>query len=164
VILNCGRIKASTLTASETMTESEYGELTQSTAPETVVKLSLVVPVFNESETVALFIDSVSGVFAAEPLIDLEILFINDGSTDDTLSRLLKLQSVDSRIHIVDLSRNFGKEAALTAGMQLCSGQIIVPIDVDLQDPPQLIPAMVAKWREGFEVVLGRRTDRNSDS
>ena len=122
------------------------------------------VPVFNESETVALFIDSVSGVFAAEPLIDLEILFINDGSTDDTLSRLLKLQSVDSRIHIVDLSRNFGKEAALTAGMQLCSGQIIVPIDVDLQDPPQLIPAMVAKWREGFEVVLGRRTDRNSDS
>lgn len=151
-------------TASETTPESEYGELTQSIAPETTVKLSLVVPVFNESETVSLFIDSVSNVFNSTPMIELEILFINDGSTDDTLARLLELQNNDSRVKIIDLSRNFGKEAALTAGLQICTGQIVVPIDVDLQDPPQVILAMIAKWREGYEVVLGRRTDRDSDS
>ncbi|WP_240789666.1 glycosyltransferase family 2 protein [Pseudomonas leptonychotis] len=128
------------------------------------MKLSLIVPVFNEAETVSLFINSISTVFDKEPLVDLEILFINDGSTDDTLLRLLELQSIDNRIQIIELSRNFGKEAALTAGLQICSGQIIVPIDVDLQDPPQLIPAMITKWREGYEVVLGRRIDRDSDS
>jgi polyisoprenyl-phosphate glycosyltransferase len=130
----------------------------------TKTMLSLVVPVFNEAEMIGLFVDRVTEVFKHEAGIDLEIVFVNDGSSDPTLERLIGIQEVDSRLRIVDLSRNFGKEAALTAGLQAANGQIVVPIDVDLQDPPELILEMFAKWREGFEVVLGRRTNRDSDS
>jgi polyisoprenyl-phosphate glycosyltransferase len=126
--------------------------------------LSLVVPVFNEAETIGLFVNRVAEVFKYEAGIDLEIVFVNDGSTDPTLETLISIQEFDPRLRIVDLSRNFGKEAALTAGLQAASGQIVVPIDVDLQDPPELILKMIAKWREGFEVVLGRRMNRDSDS
>jgi polyisoprenyl-phosphate glycosyltransferase len=128
------------------------------------VSLSLVIPVFNESATLDLFIDRVTQVFAREHAITLEFIFVNDGSTDDTLDTLLARQLKDARIKIVDLSRNFGKEAALTAGIQVASGDAIVPIDADLQDPPEIIPAMIAKWREGYEVVLARRANRESDS
>lgn len=128
------------------------------------IELSLVVPVFNEVETVALFVDSVSEVFSSCEQIALEMVFVNDGSTDDTLSCLLRLQESDDRIKVVDLSRNFGKEAALTAGLEACTGKLIVPLDVDLQDPPELIPEMIKKWQEGYEVVLGRRVNRDSDS
>jgi polyisoprenyl-phosphate glycosyltransferase len=128
------------------------------------IKLSLVIPVLNEAETVRLFVDRVSEVFRCEALIDLEFVFVNDGSTDSTLEKLLAIQLVDPRMRVVDLSRNFGKEAALTAGLQAANGDIVVPIDVDLQDPPELILDMIAKWREGYEVVLGRRINRDSDS
>ena len=131
---------------------------------DSTLELSLVVPVFNEVETVGLFIDKISEVFKSEPLVHLEIVFVNDGSTDGTLERLLEYQKGDSRLRIVDLSRNFGKEAALTAGLQIANGQVVVPIDVDLQDPPELILEMIAKWREGYDVVLGRRVNRDSDS
>lgn len=126
--------------------------------------LSLVVPVFNEEEAVQLFLDRISQVFESQPSVKLECVFVNDGSTDATLERLLERQQKDHRIRIVDLSRNFGKEAALTAGLQVAKGQVVVPIDVDLQDPPELILPMIAKWREGYEVVLGRRVNRDSDS
>ena len=126
--------------------------------------LSLVAPVFNEEETIKFFIDKVSTVFADSPQIQLELVFVNDGSTDATLDQLLEYQKHDRRIKIIDLSRNFGKEAALTAGLQAASGQVIVPIDVDLQDPPELILEMIKKWRDGYEVVLGRRINRDSDS
>lgn len=126
--------------------------------------LSLVVPVFNEVETVDLFLDRVSRVFEHQASVRLEIVFVNDGSTDGTLDRLLECQKRDERVRIVDLSRNFGKEAALSAGLQVATGQVVVPIDVDLQDPPELILEMIAKWREGYEVVLGRRMNRDSDS
>jgi polyisoprenyl-phosphate glycosyltransferase len=126
--------------------------------------LSLVVPVFNEAETIGLFVNRVTEVFKYEAGIDIEIVFVNDGSTDLTLETLIGIQEFDPRLRIVDLSRNFGKEAALTAGLQAASGQIVVPIDVDLQDPPELILEMIAMWREGFEVVLGRRMNRDSDS
>lgn len=89
---------------------------------------------------------------------------MNDGSTDATLEVLLARQLQDSRIKILDLSRNFGKEAALTAGLYAAIGDVIVPIDVDLQDPPELILEMIVKWREGYEVVLGRRINRESDT
>ena len=128
------------------------------------ITLSLVVPVYNESESVDLFIDRVKNVFDTVADIDLNIVFINDGSTDDTLECLIKLQQENPRLRIVDLSRNFGKEAALTAGLEAASGQVVVPIDVDLQDPPELILQMIEKWREGFDVVLGERTNRDSDS
>jgi len=125
--------------------------------------LSIVVPVFNEKEAVPLFIERVLAVLAKANL-NFEILFVNDGSDDGTLTSLLDEQSGEPRIRIIDLSRNFGKEAALTAGLQFAAGDAVVPIDVDLQDPPEIILQMIAKWREGFEVVLGRRLNRDSDT
>lgn len=131
---------------------------------DSVLYLSLVVPVFNEVETIPLFLERVTRVFEHQASLELEVVFVNDGSTDGTLDRLLECQQSDARIRVVDLSRNFGKEAALTAGLQVATGQVVVPIDVDLQDPPELILEMIAKWREGYEVVLGRRMNRDSDS
>jgi glycosyltransferase involved in cell wall biosynthesis len=126
--------------------------------------LSLVIPVFNEAATVDLFLARINDVFKDEALISLEMVFVNDGSTDTTLDLLLERQLTDPRLRIVDLSRNFGKEAALTAGLQAATGQVVVPIDVDLQDPPEVILEMIARWREGFEVVLGHRVSRKTDS
>lgn len=128
------------------------------------IELSFVVPVFNESETVSLFVERVKAVFDKFQAINLEIIFINDGSSDDTLIRLLELQKQFDEIRIVDLSRNFGKEAALTAGLNIASGHVVVPIDVDLQDPPELVLQMIEKWREGYDVVLGKRVNRDSDT
>ena len=93
-----------------------------------------------------------------------EILFVNDGSTDSTLELLKSYSAQDSRIKIVDFSRNFGKEAALTAALDYSSGDAVIPIDADLQDTPELIAEMIRKWHEGYEVVLARRIDRSSDS
>ncbi|MFV3413764.1 glycosyltransferase family 2 protein [Pseudomonas nitroreducens] len=126
--------------------------------------LSLVVPVYNEVETVALFVDRVQSVFSDSATVQVEYIFVNDGSTDATLETLLLLQRRNPNIKVVDLSRNFGKEAALSAGLRCAAGQVVVPIDVDLQDPPELVLEMIEKWREGYEVVLGRRVDRTSDS
>ena len=129
-----------------------------------VLRLSLVVPVFNEAEAVGLFIKKIAETFASSAELDIEIIFINDGSTDQTLETLIKHQSLNRSIRVIDLTRNFGKEAALTAGLDLAKGDVIVPIDVDLQDPPEVIPEMIEKWREGYEVVLGRRISRDADS
>ncbi|WP_285258722.1 glycosyltransferase family 2 protein [Halopseudomonas bauzanensis] len=126
--------------------------------------LSLVVPVYNEAETVGIFIEQVEGIFNNPDEVVVEYIFINDGSTDNTLELLLLLQRRLPHIKVIDLSRNFGKEAALSAGLRCATGQVVVPIDVDLQDPPELILQMIVKWQEGYEVVLGRRIDRTSDS
>ena len=131
--------------------------------PDKPLTLSLVVPVFNEVEAITFFLNRVTKVITQMELINSEFIFVNDGSSDKTLQCLLDLQIKDTRIKIVDLSRNFGKEAALSAGLQISTGQVVIPIDVDLQDPPELIPEMVAKWREGYEVVLARRINRESD-
>lgn len=128
------------------------------------IKISLVIPVFNEVETVRIFLSKVDAVFASLPHYQLELLFINDGSTDGTLHTLIACQRDDSRIRIIDLSRNFGKEAALSAGLKAVSGVLVVPLDVDLQDPLEVVLQMIEKWREGYEVVLGRRGNRDSDS
>jgi glycosyltransferase involved in cell wall biosynthesis len=129
-----------------------------------MLELTLVIPVYNEDDSVNIFIDEIERLFDKELHISVELLFVNDGSTDMTLELLLERQRLDSRIVILDLSRNFGKEQALSAGLQAAKGEVIVPIDVDLQDPPELIIAMIAKWQEGFDVVLARRTDRQSDT
>ena len=125
--------------------------------------LSLVVPVFNEEEAVDLFIDTVT------PLLDkarqrFELVFVNDGSRDDTFARLFDRSLADRRIRIVNLSRNFGKEAALTAGIDHARGDILVPMDIDLQDPPELIAAFIARWREGYDIVYGIRAARHADT
>ncbi len=125
--------------------------------------LSLVVPIYNESEGLNLFFDRVLPVLKAVTE-DWEILCIDDGSRDDSLAQLKRLHAEDGRIRYLSFSRNFGKEAALSAGLVHASGQAVIPIDCDLQDPPELIPAMVAKWREGYKVVLATRASRGDDS
>lgn len=128
------------------------------------VELSLVVPVYNEAEAIDLFLHRVREVLTDNNAWRVEIVFVNDGSHDATQEVLLHAQATQPGIRIVELSRNFGKEAALTAGLRHASGQVIVPMDVDLQDPPELIPRMIELWRQGYDMVLARRTDRSTDS
>ena len=125
--------------------------------------LSIVVPVFNEQEAIPLFLERCRTTFSGNHPFAIEYVFVNDGSTDDTLSVLLACQKQDERIRIVDFSRNFGKEAALTAGLHEAKGDMVVPIDVDLQHPPEIILLMIDRWSEGYDVALGRHIDRDSD-
>lgn len=126
--------------------------------------LSLVVPVYNEEDAIPIFLNEINSLFPPESEMSLEMVFINDGSTDETLTVLSNALLSDERIKIVDLSRNFGKEAAMSAGLKHATGEIVVPIDVDLQDPPELIKQMIEKWQEGYDVVLGKRKSRDTDS
>lgn len=128
-----------------------------------VPELSLVVPVFNEEDAIPLFLERVTPILIGISA-NWEVVFVNDGSTDRTLETLRQAHSRDDRIKIVDFSRNFGKEIALTAGIDHASGNAVIPIDVDLQDPPEVIVDMVAKWREGNDIVLAARMDRSQDS
>jgi glycosyltransferase involved in cell wall biosynthesis len=125
--------------------------------------LSLVVPMFNESENLEYLFGKLRGVLDGLG-VTYEIVCVDDGSRDDTLARLIAMHHADPRLKIIALARNFGKEAALTAGLEHARGQAVLPIDADLQDPPELIPQLLAKWREGFEVVLAKRRSRDSDT
>jgi glycosyltransferase involved in cell wall biosynthesis len=134
-----------------------------STADANGPELSLVVPMYNEEESCTLFFERVIAILEGiSPRF--EIVCVNDGSTDRTLDILVSHHARDHRIKIVDLSRNFGKELALTAGLDNASGQAVIPIDADLQDPPELIVDLVAKWRQGFDMVVAVRRDRSSDT
>lgn len=110
-----------------------------------------------------IFLEKTSSVLK-EAGLEFEYVFVNDGSDDNTLSMLIAFSEKDSRIRIINLSRNFGKEAALTAGIDHVRGNVMVPIDVDMQDPPELIPSFVERWREGYDVVYGVRSSRDDDS
>jgi glycosyltransferase involved in cell wall biosynthesis len=126
--------------------------------------VSIVAPFFNEGEGVASFYQAVAHVLDQIPGIRFEVVCVDDGSNDDTLNKLIALVDRDSRFRVVELSRNFGKEAALTAGIDVARGEAVIPIDADLQDPPDLIPALIREWENGADVVLARRVDRSSDS
>ncbi|KXU91584.1 bactoprenol glucosyl transferase [Caballeronia megalochromosomata] len=126
--------------------------------------LSLVVPCYNEREVLPEFMQQVVPVLQGMSSMDYEVVFVNDGSRDGTLELLIGIARDHERIRVVDLSRNFGKEAAMTAGIDEARGDVVVPFDADLQDPPEVIPRLVAKWREGFDVVIARRVDRSSDT
>ena len=129
--------------------------------------ISIVVPVKDEEQAIAPFVERVTNVLTGVPELAtgrFEILFIDDGSSDGTLDAIRGVHSADARVRAVSFSRNFGKEAALTAGLEHSRGAAVVPMDVDLQDPPEILPQMIAKWREGFEIVYGVRSDRASDS
>lgn len=125
--------------------------------------LSVVVPMYNEEAGIEPFFKEI--VPALDDITtNWEIVCVNDGSKDKTLELLEKHHKKENRIKVIDLSRNFGKEAALTAGLEEATGEAVVPIDADLQDPPSLISEMVKKWREGYQVVLATRKKRSGDS
>ena len=125
--------------------------------------VSLVVPVFNEQEAIPVFLARVDRDVRL-PDARLEIIFVNDGSVDDTLSAVLAAASVRRDVRLVNLSRNFGKEAAMSAGLDHAEGDVVVLIDVDLQDPPELIAVFLEQWRQGYDIAYGLRTSRSGDS
>lgn len=132
-------------------------------APTEPPLISLVVPMYNEEKVVEQFFDSVTPILNG--LTDnWEIVCVDDGSRDTTYERLRARRKADQRIRLIRLSRNFGKELALTAGLDFCKGRAVIPMDADLQDPPDLIPEMLEKWREGFDVVLAKRAQRKTDT
>ncbi|EKV32792.1 hypothetical protein C882_1630 [Caenispirillum salinarum AK4] len=135
---------------------------TAAAAPQTV-DLSIIAPMYNEEEVLDIFFREITRVLDGLGLT-WEIVCVNDGSRDRTLPLLFERAERDPRLVVVDLSRNFGKEAALTAGLEYCSGAAVIPIDCDLQDPPEVIVQMVEKWREGYDVVYGARANRDSDN
>ena len=135
------------------------------------IELSIIVPCYNESEVVEKFFSAMVGNNGILNNLGLncELVFINDGSKDNTLELLKAQKEIYSNksnldIKIVNLSRNFGKEAAMSAGFSVASGEAIVPMDADLQDPPELIAKFVELWRQGYDVVLAKRNDRQEDS
>jgi dolichol-phosphate mannosyltransferase len=126
--------------------------------------LSVIVPCYNEQEVLLATHERLTSVLAAITWLDYELIFINDGSHDDTQVILAQLQRVDPHVRVLLLSRNFGHQIAVTAGLEEATGDAVVIIDADLQDPPEVIPQMVQLWRDGNDVVYGMRTDRQGES
>ncbi len=132
---------------------------------ETKPLLSVVAPVYNEEEGVAEFYDRTTRALEGiSPALEHELIFVNDGSTDDTLAILRKIAEDDPRVRVIDLSRNFGHQVAITSGMDHARGDAVVIIDADLQDPPEVVAEMVERWRDGFKVVYGVRIRRAGES
>ncbi|BGI52959.1 MAG: glycosyltransferase family 2 protein [Candidatus Hamiltonella defensa (Ceratovacuna japonica)] len=127
------------------------------------MKLSLIVPVFNEEDALPIFYHTVRD-FQPLSQYEIEIIFINDGSQDKTSDIAGTLALADPLVTLINFSRNFGKEAALFAGLVHATGEIVIPIDVDLQDPIDVIPLMIEKWQKGADVVLAKRSKRPADS
>lgn len=125
--------------------------------------LSIVVPAYNEELVIAEFHRRISAVLD-EINLPAEIIYINDGSKDKTSSILLELRKKDPRISLIELSRNFGKEIAMTAGLNYSKGSAVVVIDADLQDPPELITELIERWREGYDVVYAKRSSREGET
>lgn len=126
--------------------------------------LSVVTPVFNELETVPELISRIEATIEKiDPPTDLELIVVDDGSTDGTTELLTKMASSDPSVHVLELSRNFGHQAAITAGIDRSTGDAVVVIDGDLQDPPELIPKMVERWRDGVDVVYAVRERREGE-
>ncbi len=125
--------------------------------------LSLVIPMHDEETCLPALFERLTAATAGLG-VGVEIICVDDGSRDGTLAALRKLAAADRRVRVVALSRNFGKEAALTAGLEAATGDLVVPLDADLQDPPELIAEFLRLWEQGYDVVYGVRTDRSSDS
>lgn len=125
------------------------------------MKISLIVPVFNEEDAIPIFYHAAKEKLSA---YNIEFVFIDDGSTDTTEQVITSMAEVDTAVKAISLIRNFGKESALLAGLEHATGDAVIPIDVDLQDPIEIIPSLISKWQEGWPVVLAKRCDRNSDS
>jgi len=128
-----------------------------------MIGYSVVIPVYNEAQNVLLLYQRLCRVL--QPLqAQYELLFVNDGSQDDTLARVKQLAGADPRVKYIDFSRNFGHQVAVTAGLHFCAGERVVIIDADLQDPPELIAEMAATMDEGWNVVYAKRSARKGES
>ena len=128
-------------------------------------KVSVVIPMYYEQEVVDVCYKRVKKVLdELKEKYEHEIIFINDGSKDKTLDILQDIAKVDKNVKIISFSRNFGHQAAVTAGLKYVTGDAIIIIDADLQDPPELIPDMIEKWEQGYEVIYGKRKKRNGES
>jgi glycosyltransferase involved in cell wall biosynthesis len=126
--------------------------------------ISIIVPCYNEAKNIEIFYEEIVKVINQNTDYMYEVICVDDGSSDNTLSQLLEIVTSDDRFKIIELSRNFGKEAAITAGIDYSNGDAVIPIDCDLQDPPELIGEMIKKWEKGAEVVLAKRIDRSEDT
>lgn len=126
--------------------------------------ITILVPAYNESASLPLLYDRLVKLMDSQPDYDFEVLFVNDGSKDDTLDLIRHLRSKDKRINYVNLSRNYGKEVAMAAGFDYVRGDALVIIDADLQDPPELIPEMIKYWEEGYDDVYAKRKSRKGES
>ena len=124
------------------------------------VKYSIIIPVYNESEVIRETYNRLLTVMN-QTKQSYELIFVNDGSTDTTAAIIREFIAKDKNVKLIDLSRNFGHQIAISAGMDSASGDAIVIIDADLQDPPEVILQMIEKWKEGYEVVYGKRIKRN---
>jgi len=126
--------------------------------------VSLVLPCYNEGETISSFFEAVLPILTRLEL-SYEIICVNDGSADNTLGKLIEIKKTIPQLKIVDFSKNFGKDAALSAGLDFSTGKCVIPMDCDLQDPPELIPEMIEIWKsQKVDVVLAKREDRSEDS
>lgn len=125
--------------------------------------LSIIIPAYNEQEVLGEFYARLTAVLENAAL-EYELIFVNDGSRDGTLPLLEKMSESDSRVVVIDLSRNFGKEIAVSAGIDFARGDAVVIIDADLQDPPELIPELVKQWQNGYDNVYARRVSRDGES
>ncbi len=134
-----------------------------SPAPLSSPQYSIVIPLYNEEAILPLLYQRLQAVLA-QLAAPIEVILVNDGSRDRTLELLRQLHQQDARICYLSLARNFGHQIAVTAGLQYARGQAVIVMDADLQDPPELIPAMVAQWQAGFQVVYARRTQRRQES
>jgi glycosyltransferase involved in cell wall biosynthesis len=126
--------------------------------------VSIITPFYNEGEGIKHFYQVMAETMEKLPDFNFEVICIDDGSRDNTLEQLIAISEADPRILVLEFSRNFGKEPAMTAGINATSGDCVIPIDADLQDPPALIAEMLKKWQEGAEVVLAKRVDRSTDT
>ena len=126
--------------------------------------ISVIVPAYNEEAVIELFHARMSEIFDSLKKYRCEMIFVNDGSTDDTQEIIETLAKRDDRVCAIALSRNFGKEAAMTAGLDLAEGEAVSIFDVDLQDPPELLLKFVEQWENGFDVVYAKRTKRDGES
>ena len=127
-------------------------------------KISIIIPFFNEESGINAFYSSLISELQKIPGYFFELVLIDDGSEDGTLSSLMQLKGYDSvGLKVIELSKNFGKEAALTAGIHNCSGEAVIFMDSDLEHPPQLIDLMIKKWLDGNDVVLGKRASRSNE-
>ena len=144
------------------MLQGESGDLARSNALYDN-SVSVVVPTYNEQAALPIFHGRLSAVLDTLNL-DAQVIYVNDGSVDRTLDVIEEIRAQDARVALVDLSRNFGKEVALTAGIDHAIGDVVIVIDADLQDPPELIPELLQRWREGYDVVYAKRTTRDGET